>query len=165
MPAGAAAATPSNDDNDANEDGHAPQQQPSALTRLCDIPDATINDVASRLLSASLALNLQTDVRSHVPCESLMHEAVANGSQRPRLRHLRQHLSIAGHMQACGGLTSDHVIVEVGAGKAGLSRSLCRGHASNTYAPRAFLRCIFVTFFAGTCWLTGKASRVRRTAG
>ena len=83
-----------------------------------DIPDATITDVGGRLLAASASLRLEQDVRHHAPCESLLQEAVANGSQWPRLRHLRQQLSIAAHLQLCDGLSPRHVIVELGAGKA-----------------------------------------------
>ena len=121
------------DDGNDNEDGDVGQQHSAAPTRVFDIPDATINAVGSRLIAASQALQLNEDIRLHAPCESLMQEAVANGSQRPRLRHLRQQLSIAGHLQLCDGLTPQHVIVEFGAGKAGLSRTLCRGHPGNTY--------------------------------
>jgi hypothetical protein len=102
-----------------------------------DIPDAIINDVGDRLLAASGALNIKEEFCSHPPCESLILEASASGSQRPRLRHLRQQLSIAAHLQRCGGLTASHVIVELGAGKAGLSRTLCRGHPNNTYVAAA----------------------------
>ncbi len=126
-------------DHAGDDDGH---QQPADATdhhkladiaRVFDIPDATISDVGSRLLSASSSLCLQHHVLCHLPCQSLLQDAVANGSQRPRLRHIHQQLSIAGHLQQCGGLTPQHVIVELGAGKAGLSRTLCRGHPSNTY--------------------------------
>ena len=130
---GAAADTTLDDNDNDAEDADAHHQQPSAPTRVFDIPDAIISDIAGRLLAASASLHLKTDVRSHAPCESLMQEARANGSQWPRLRHMRQQLSIAGHLQQCGGLTPQHVVVELGAGKAGLSRTLCRGHPSNTY--------------------------------
>lgn len=129
---GAAAVALDDDDNDT-EDGGAGHKPPALPTRVFDIPDAVVSDVGSRLLAASAALHVEQDVRSHAPCESLMQEAVANGSQRPRLRHLRQHLSLAAHLHSCHGLTPHHVIVEFGAGKAGLSRTLCRGHPNNTY--------------------------------
>ena len=132
-PVGADVQPAPDDDDNENEDGDGGHQHPAAPTRVFDIPDAVISDIGSRLLAASLQLQLQEDIRSHAPCESLMQEAVANGSQRPRLRHLRQQLSIAGHLSLCDGLTQQHVIVEFGAGKAGLSRTLCRGHPSNTY--------------------------------
>ena len=146
VPAGAAADADDADEEEEGEEGEegggAHHQQPAAHTRVFDIPDVVINDVGSRLLAASLALNLKEDFRSHAPCESLMLEACASGSQRPRLRHLRQQLSIAGHLQLSGGLTPRHVIVEFGAGKAGLSRTLCRGHPNNTCAaPLRAVRC------------------------
>jgi hypothetical protein len=163
VPAGAADdADDADDAEEGEEGGGVDHQQPVAHTRVFDIPDAIINDVGSRLLAASSALNLKEDFRSHAPCESLMLEACDGGSQRPRLRHLRQQLSIAGHLQLSGGLTPRHVIVEFGAGKAGLSRTLCRGHPSNTCAA-PFHQRIFVTSCAGTCSSTSKASRAKRT--
>jgi hypothetical protein len=130
LPAGAAV-DPAADDHLSLADHQPPAA--TQFSRVFDIPDATISDIGSRLLAASEALRLDQDVRCHVPCESLLQEAVANGSQWPRLRHLRQQLSIAAHLQLCDGLTPRHVIVELGAGKAGLSRTLCRGHPGNTY--------------------------------
>jgi tRNA:m4X modification enzyme len=132
LPEGAAADA-ADDADEGDEDGSVSHKQPAAHIRVFDIPDVTVNDLGRRLLAASSALNLLEDFRSHAPCESLMTEAHDSGSQRPRLRHLRQQLSIAGHLQLSGGLTPRHVIVEFGAGKAGLSRTLCRGHPNNTY--------------------------------
>ncbi len=87
------------DDDEDNDCGH---ESLAAPTRVFDIPDATISDVGERLLALSRALDIKEDFCSYPPCESLLLEACVGGSQRPRLRHLRQQLSIAGHVQRCG---------------------------------------------------------------